>query len=374
MRIIVDALGLPAVGGARNSALGWLRALAAQGAENEYIVYVSRREEVLAAYPNVTQRVISIGNRFAVRLWAQAQLPPAVRRERADLLHFTKNLGVVGAPCPTVVTVNDLTHLILADQYPAIDSAYWRYIQPWLLRRADGIIAISESVKRDLLHWYDLDESRITVIYPACASHFHTRHSPEALSALRERHGLRDRLLLYAGGYGVHKNVKTLIHAMAHLATHIPHDLVLVGGYHHTTSDHHLEDLAEQLGVADRVRFLGIVSDEDLAMLYQAADLFVSASLNEGFGLVFLESMISGTPVVAAARGAAAEVVGEAGRFVDDALDSVTFSSAILDVLSCPQTLAQLKEKSLSQSRLYSWEKTAAATLNLYRQLVGDGS
>lgn len=372
MRIAIDALGLPPFGGAKASALGWLAALGRYGRENHYLVFLSRPEEVLSPFPNIEQRVIQMHNRFAVRIWAQLRLPRLLAREKVDLLHSMKNLSVFGVPCPTIITINDLSHVILRDLYPWADGLYWQTIQPRILRRATQIIAISENTKRDLARFYGLEANKIVTIYPSCDDRFRQPCEPKELERVRAKHDLPESLLLYVGGLGVHKNVTTLVRAFARIADEIPHGLVLVGGAHHTTSDRGLAQEVAALGLADRVWILGSVPEEDLPPLYHLADLFLLASLNEGFGLVLLEAMACGTPVLAARSGSVPEVVGNAGWLVDNPLDAEEFATAIVALLADRDMLAEMSARGLERSRIFTWEQTAKRTLTLYREMANE--
>ncbi len=373
MRIAIDALGLPPFGGARTSALGWLAALGRYDQENHYMLFVSSHaEEALMPFPNMEQRIIPLQNRFTARIAAQLLLPRLLAEDKADLLHSMKNLGVVGAPCPTIVTVNDLSHVVLRRLYPWADGIYWQFIQPRILRRARRVIAISENTRHDLMRWYGMEANRVVTLYPSCDERFRQPCTPEEQQRVREKYGLPQSLLLYVGGLGVHKNVGTLVQAFGRIAGEIPHGLVLVGGAHHTTSDRTLEEEVAALGLAERVWMLGSVPAEDLTPLYQLADLFVFASLNEGFGLVLLEAMACGTPVLAARTGSVEEVVGDCGRLVDDPLDVEGFAAAIVTLLGDRDGRMEMSAKGLERSRMFTWEETAKHTLALYREVVDE--
>jgi glycosyltransferase involved in cell wall biosynthesis len=215
-----------------------------------------------------------------------------------------------------------------------------------------------------------LDDGKIVVIYPSCDPRFSREYGPGALEKVRNRYRLPDAMLVFVGGLGIHKNVATLIRAFARITRDVAHGLVVVGGMHHTSSDPTLSTLAAALGVEGRVWFLGSVPPSDLPPLYRLADLCVSPSLNEGFGLALLEAMASGTPVLASNRGGIPEVVGDAGRLIEDPLDDRALASAILDLLADPETLAQMRERGLEGSRRFNWQQTAQSTLELYGEIV----
>lgn len=372
MRIGIDALGLPAFGGAKTSALGWLAALGRYDRDNQYLVFLSRPEGILSPFPNIEQRIIRIDNRFLVRIWAQTQLPRLLASEKVDLLHSVKNLGVFAAPCPTIITINDLTHIILHDIYPLFDNLYWKIVQPQILRRATRIIAISENTKHDLVRFYGLETDKIATIYPSCDDRFRQPCKSINLLQVRAKYNLPESFLLFVGGLGRHKNVSTLIQAFAKIVHKIPHGLVLVGGAHHTSSDHNLVQQTTALKIADRVWMLGSIPEEDLPALYHLADLFLFASLNEGFGLALLEAMACGTPILAARNSSVPEVIGNAGWLLDDPLNTEEFAKAIVAVLAQRDGLARMSARGLERSQLFTWEQTVNRTLSLYREVINE--
>ncbi|MGB9898578.1 glycosyltransferase family 4 protein [Thermanaerothrix sp.] len=373
MRIVIDALGLPILGGARTSALGWINALGEYDRDNYYTVYLSQFENSLARFSNIEQRVVPVRSRFAIRVWAQLYFPFLLARKRATLLHCMKNLGVVAAPCPTIITINDLSHLILRHFYPWLDGFYWRFVQPFILRNAQRIIAISESTKRDLIRFYHLDPDKIVTIYPSCDEEFRQPCGPWRLKQVQSKYGLPKSFIMYVGSFGVHKNVKTLIRAFAQVAREVPHGLVLVRGAHHTTSDRSVEQEVSALGLEDRVWILGPIPDDELPCFYHLADLFVLVSLNEGFGLVLLEAMACGTPILAARSGGMPEVVGDAAYLIDNPMDPAEVASAIIMLLSDQQKLAEMSIKGLERSQNFTWEQTAKRTVELYETVGKNG-
>ena len=371
MKIVLDALGLPRFGGARSSALGWLSALAAYSPEHHYWVFVSRHEPELTEFSNLKQLVAPVANRFLVRMWAQATIPFFLRRTGADLYHATKNLSVIGAPCPVVITVNDLTHVLLARCYPWLDNMYWRWIQPFMLRRAARIIAISESTRQGLIDCYGLDERRIEVIYPCYHPRYRQATSVATRVAVRNRYGLPESYILYVGGLGLHKNVTTLVSSFDAIASRVPQGLVLVGGNYHTSSDQALFSAVAEGGRARRIWLLDAVPEEDMPAIYQMADLFVLPSLNEGFGLTLLEAMASGVPVVASCAGAIPEVVGGAGCLLSAIQDQQALAGTLLALLNSPSERAVLKEKGTARAAAFSWETTATKTVAFYEMCAG---
>jgi len=119
------------------------------------------------------------------------------------------------------------------------------------------------------------------------------------------------------------------------------------------------------------VRFLGPVPEDDLPALYAGATLFVFPSLYEGFGLPVLEAMACGTPVACSNTSSLPEVVGDAALTFDPA-DSSAIARAITRVLADAELRQVLRERGLAQAAGFSWERTAAKTLEVYRRAAGN--
>ncbi len=371
MKVFVDALGLPPIGGTRSYTVGWLTALAQAAPSTTCEVFLTRSEPELSAYPNLRQRVIPVGHRMGIRLWAQLNFPRLVHRERPDVFHAMKNLGVLGLTCPSVVTVHDLTHRVLPDLFPVVDRLYWRWLQGLMLRRFNCLIAVSESTRRDLVNYYHLDPSTIRVIYQSIASHFGPERDPRSETQVCEKFGLSRPFILYVGGWAIHKNLATLIEAYAQLAGQVPHDLVIVGGTYHTSNAWETRRRLDQMSVRSRVRLLESVTDNELAHLYRLADLFVAPSLNEGFGLSVLEALASGTSVVASRVGGLPEAGGDVVTWIDNPLDVKEWVSALGRELQLPLREPELVRRRQAQAQRFKWVTTGDLTLEIYRELVG---
>lgn len=375
MRVLFDALGLPPYGGAKSSALGWIRSVAERGVEHQFIAIVSKHEPVLEGLANLEQFVVSPSGRFSVRIWAQICLPWIVRARNVDLVHFTKNHGCFFVPCSTVITINDLSRLHYPTMFSHVDVLYWKTIQHVLLRSVDRIIAISENTKRDLMRFYYLPPEKIQVIYPAISPRFRSREaSTKEVSEVLQRYEIRSPYILSVGGMAVHKNVYTALCAFYSLLDQgylTDYMFVIVGGLFHTHNDQRLFDLADQHN-NQQIRFTGAVDDEDLPYIFAGASLFVYPSLYEGFGIAPLEAMACGVPVLAARSGSVPEVVGDAGWLLDDPLDVKGFAAAIVTLVADRDMLAEMSARGLERSRIFTWEQTAERTLALYREVANE--
>lgn len=373
LRIALDVLGLGRPGGARTATLNLLVGLGELDTANRYVAFVEKPEPALERFPNFEQRVIPADKRLTMRLWAQTRLPGILRRERFDLVHHNRSLGVFGAPCPTIITVYDVTILTLPHLYPFIDVWYWRWIQPRLLRRMDRIVAISQSTRNDLERLLGIPHEQVDVIYAAPDPAFRPLEDRTFLPAVRQKYGLPEGFILFVGLMARKKNVPTLLRAYARLRqeTDLPHPLVVVGRPFATSNDQRrVLHMVDDLGLGTSVRFTGLIPQEDVVALYNAAAAFVFPSLHEGFGLVPLEAMACGVPVIASNTSAIPEVVGDAAILLDDPTDDRKLMAAIARVLTDPELARSMVQRGFAQARRFSREGSARQMLAVYEQLA----
>jgi glycosyltransferase involved in cell wall biosynthesis len=167
------------------------------------------------------------------------------------------------------------------------------------------------------------------------------------------------------------KNHVGLIEAFAglvHAHPELPHELVLAGK--ETWFVRRVRDAARNSGVADRIRFLGFVSDDDLLHLYNACDLFCFPSFYEGFGLPVLEAMACGAAVACSNTSAIPEVTdGAALLFNPYNADEIT--RAMLDLILLPELRARMSRLGSQRATQFSWQKTAHETLEVYYSVLG---
>jgi len=377
LKIAVDALGIGRWGGGRTATLNLLVALGKLDHENRYELFLETPEPAFDPFPNFQQRLVPVRSRLAMRFWAQARLPGILRRERFDLIHHTRALAVFGAPCPAIMTIFDLTILVLPEFYPWLDVWYWRWVQPRLLRRLDRVIAISHNTRREMEAFLGLDGERIVVIYPAVGDDFRLPANPEQVAAARERYGLPARFFLYVGILARKKNLSTLLRAYARLkqTVDLPHHLVVAGRPFPTSNDEAtVHRLIDTLGLKGQVHLTGLVPQADLPLLYSAADLFVYPSLHEGFGLAPLEAMACGVPVITTRGGALPETVGEAAILVNNPLDDAEMAAAIYRVATDQALADELRRRGWQQAARFSYAQAAHRLRDLYVETAGKGT
>ena len=347
-----------------------LRHAAEQCVDDEISVISNVAIETTERLPARVRQVVAPS--WSPRLvWMQTQAPRLLRRLGADVVHFTNGMVPLGGSLPTVVTIHDMS----LTMYPAFHP--WRRVvlnRPFVniaARRADAIITVSDSAKRDIVRLYGVEDSRVHVVHEAAAPSFRVIREPFELRRVRERYGLADHFILYVGTIEPRKNLPTLIEAFARRRTagDLPHQLVCAGPYGWLSRD--IEALIERLGVRDAVLFTGYVPFADLPAIYNLAEAFVFPSIYEGFGLPVVEAMACGAPVITGRVSALNEVSGDAAECVDP-LDVDTLGEALVALTRSRERREELARRGLERARGFSWDRAAAETLAVYRLAAAD--
>jgi glycosyltransferase involved in cell wall biosynthesis len=244
-------------------------------------------------------------------------------------------------------------------------------------RRADLVLTVSESARRDLLAWFRLPEDRVRVVPEGPADVFGPSPGDAESENVLLRYGVDrgSRFFLYVGGLSPHKNLPRLIEGFARSALgREGFRLVLVGDTGDVFHTHvpELREAVTRHGLAGRVVFTGFVPDEDLVTFYSRAEALVQPSLMEGFGLPPVEAMACGTPVVSSTAGSLPEVVGDAGVFFDPT-DVGRLAGALRRVVHEPSLRTDLAAKALRRASRFRWSETARAVLDAFESLAPAG-
>lgn len=201
----------------------------------------------------------------------------------------------------TVVTVFDLTEIVLKNLYPrGIRGEVKWQIQKNLLKFVDHIITISESAKKDIIKIIGIPAEKITVTYLAAGENYKNLNLK------------KDNFVLYIGDINPNKNLSSLFKAMALLKGE---KLVLVGKALAESAE--IKKEIETLGITNRVTLAGFVEENEEIILLNKAKVYVQPSIYEGFGLPVLEAMACGTPVICGENSSLPEVAGDAATYAD---------------------------------------------------------
>ncbi len=301
----------------------------------------------------------------------QRAFPRIARQIDADIAHVPYWGTPMACPVKLVTTVLDVIPLLypiynrgpLASLYTALVSS--------AARGSNHIITISETAKVDIEEQLRIPEDQITVAYLAPAERYHPRIGAEDDEVVREKYDLPERFVLYLGGFDWRKQVNQLLLAYTYVGEADGDAFPLViAGREPSYDDRlfpNLREYCRRLNIEDYVRWIGFVDEEDKPALYRLADVFVFPSVYEGFGLMALEAMASGAPVVASDAIVFEEILEDAAFIVNNARE---MAGAILALLIQQPLRDTMINQGLALASNYSWRKTAEETLEVYKRVM----
>ena len=348
-----------------------VRAFAQQKTGDTFFVYVENPDALpREARDAAHMRVVTFKTRSGVTRLVR-ELPERAARDGLDVLHISYNAPLMlPAACALVVTIHDVSFEEHPEWFPRTLRAFLKWSVPRSARMARAILTDTECARADLMRLYHLPPEKIAVTHYAADARFRPIADAGALQAVRAKYNTSDHFVLAVGNMQPRKNLARLMQAFAQVkrAYALPHKLVLVGQKLWLAQN--VLAVAQALG--DDVILTGYVPDADLPMLYNAADVFCYPSLYEGFGLPVLEAMACGAAVITSNTSALPEVAGDAAALVNP--HSVEeLADALYQTLTNAPRRQQLRQKGLARARLFSWERTARQTLQVYARAAGDG-
>jgi glycosyltransferase involved in cell wall biosynthesis len=290
-------------------------------------------------------------------------------QDRPDLLHVQYN-APIGCPVPLVVSVHDVSFLDHPEYFSPLRPQQLRYTVRRTIRRSARVLTGSEFSRAAIIRAYGLPDDKVVVVPNAAEQRFRPISREAAAARVAERFRIPSPFVLTVGDLQPRKNHLGLISAFAEMLRampSLPHHLVLAGKDSWHSS--HVHRAARVSGVADRIHFTGFVSDDDLLALYNACELFVFPSFYEGFGLPVLEAMACGRAVACSNTSALPEVA-DAAAILFDPYSKDEATRAMLDLVLDGELRARMEKLGTHRASQFSWQKTAARTLEVYHDVA----
>jgi len=323
------------------------------------------------------------------KLWTQIGLPLALLKDcrlkgRQINVFFTPtHYAPRFCPCPRVISIMDLSFLHFPEMFRKKDLYQLKNWTAYSIKKAAKILTISQASKSDIIKYYQVPEEKVVVTYPGTTMQklksknqkdpvkFALQTHGASIENIKKKYNIEGDYILSVGTLQPRKNYTKLIEAFGKILKQVQNDslgLVIVGKKGWMWEE--ILEAPKKFGVADKVKFLDYISDEDLLALYNGAKCFVLISLYEGFGLPVLEAMKQGCPVVVSNISSLPEVVGEAGILVDPN-DVEDITKGILRVLNFNTSEYEKYVKmGRQQASKFSWEKCAKETLEVLKEVA----
>ncbi|MCW1930284.1 MAG: glycosyltransferase family 4 protein [Candidatus Kerfeldbacteria bacterium] len=304
----------------------------------------------------------------------QIFMPLTIARAHVDLMHFPHFNVPLLYRRPYIVTIHDLIILHFATERATTlgPLLYWfkhqagQMVMRHAVHHAQHILTVSEFSKRDIINYYGIDDSLVSVTYEAAEVQDSLVFNEKEQERVLRTYGITGRYVLYIGNAYPHKNLEMLIEAASqYKKTRGSEQLrfVFVGKEDYFYS--RLKHLAWAKNVDDIVTFTGFVPDNELPVLYHNALVYAFPSAYEGFGLPPLEAMALGTPVVSSNASCLPEILGDAALYFDPH-DVSGILQAIHRVMNSSEQRELLIARGLRRVRQFSWKRMAEQTVSMY--------
>jgi glycosyltransferase involved in cell wall biosynthesis len=362
-------------GGTATYAQQLVREYASIGADHQFYVLYNRHAagaDLLG--PNFHPARIRTIPKHRVEQWT---FPLELARLRLDVLHSPDFIPPLRLRTfASVITIHDLAFMHFPEIHDELGKRYYGQLDR-AVRVAERIIAVSESTAADVRTLLRPDPGRLHVVYEAVDPFFmgvDAERDAEELAASRAELGLEERFILFVGTIEPRKNIPMLIRAYAGLRERLRESappLVLAGPRGWLADEVYRLVTAHDL--AGVIGFTGRVSKRRLRALYGAATIVVLPSLYEGFGLTALEAMACGAPVLASGNGAVGEVAGDAAVYAD-ARDPAAWTDAMEELLGNEVRRRAVIDAGSRRVGMFSWERAARETLDIYRLAAEDAA
>jgi glycosyltransferase involved in cell wall biosynthesis len=371
MNILIDFSQIPIKKtGVGTYAVNLIQKFSETDTEDRFFILIQDDERVFDHLHDHRFLFITVSHKFFRRilprfLLEQLFIPWLIRKHHIDCVHSLHySFPLFTFTAKKVVTVHDMTFFLFPEYHLVVKRYYFRFWIHMAAEFADRIITDSRSTRDD---FYLLTRERklnVTVVPLACSMPEIPDSHKEDFRRIQKKYNLQNDYFLFIGTIEPRKNIIRLIHAFEKLSMELPvYTLVIIGqkGWDYEK----VGSVVEKSDVKNRIVFAGFVEEIEKLLLLKYAKLFLYPSIYEGFGLPVLEALSHGIPTVTSNVSSMPEIAGDAALKVNP-LDVDEIYSAMKSLLEDESVYRSFQQKARDQARLFSWEKTAGETLQVY--------
>lgn len=297
--------------------------------------------------------------------WRSWGMTKDILRQECDIFHGLSHELPIGLPksgIKTLVTIHDVIFQHYPELYPWIDRKIYREKWRYSCLHANKIIAVSRQTKKDLCHFFDVDETKVEVIYPPVEPTIN--HIAADDFFVKEK--LPKEYFLSVGALNKRKNISLIIHAYSLLNKEDRIPLIIVGK---GSEKKKLQELVHRYKLNELIQFKDYIASEDLPAYYQFAKALIYPSLYEGFGIPIVESLRNKTPVIASQTSAMPEAAGP-GAILINPYQPEDLADAMSQMLTDETKRELLITEGYRHSLQFDPEVIAKEQLRLYRELI----
>ena len=320
-------------------------------------------------YPNVTEVDTGYGKMRSGLFWDHVVVPRVAKRLKLDAV-FNPFLSV---PIPgrfkKVMVMHNVEYHLIPKVYDWKMYTRWWFLEKAIMPAADRVISISNVMTRDFRRTVKYPFENVRTVYHGVNEKFKPVRDSATLARMKAKYSLPDEFILFVGHIYPQKNFANLVRALHAIGDQLPHQLVVIGRPRWRYKE--ILQVVDDLNLKARILFLNEVANDDLPAVYSQAACLVYPSLYESFGLVQLEAMASGCPVVGANAGAIPEVSGDAALLFDPH-DPADMAQKIVTMLRTPGLRESYVARGFERAKEFTWERCARETLKVLEDVVAN--
>lgn len=341
-----------------------------QDTENNYVIFLMSKE--FDDFVILSDRVRKVKVSAKWYSWQEQLLFPfQLYKEKLDLMHFTHFNSSILYFGKTIVTIHDVTPFFFPGHKmkSLIRRIGFRAVFFSSVKKAKRVIAVSASTKNDIVKHFKIKENKIRVVYEGADEQFRVINNCEEIEIFKKKYNITKPFIFYTGVWRNHKNLVGLIKAFGILKNRYKLNYKLVLGGKEDSYYPEVRKTWENLMLENEIIRPGFIDQADLSLFYNVAKVFVIPSFYEGFGLIGLEAMACGTPVVSSNTTSLPEVLGAAAVYFDPK-NTEEIAEKIKLVLTDKKLYNKQREKGFQQLEKYSWGKMGNETMEIYDEIL----
>ena len=346
-----------------------IRILSTYYPQNEYYLYHPNKNKKIE-FKNTSASVFeksptSRFNKYFSNYWRQFSIVNDLKKNNISLFHGLSGelpFHLKSNNIKSTVTIHDLIFLRFPEFYNWFDRKIYSYKFKKACQQAAVVIAISEQTKKDIVEFFNIDASKIEVLYQGCSNVFKQTFSEVEKTNVAAKYNLPDKFILNVGTIEERKNIFEVVKAIQN--TNIK--LVIVGKK--TKYSNKIETFITQNNMASQVQFLSGLSLNELAITYQLATLFIYPSLYEGFGIPIIEALYSKTPVITSNLSCLPEAGGPNSMYINPK-NTEEIKNAIAFLIDNAALQAEMSEKGFTFAQQFNDDVIAEKMMNLYNKI-----
>ena len=357
-----------------NSGLGnysrdLIKLLSEYNPENEYYLFKHKNKQGVKFETINNVHTILPSTSFYKKfggIWRSAGMCGDIKKSPINIYHGLSQelpLGIEKTGVKTVVTIHDCIFLRFPELFDISYNIIFKQKYTHACRVADCIIAISEQTKRDIMHYFNVPEEKIDVVYQGCNTNFYDAVSAEKKKVVKEKYNLPDKFILSVGTIEERKNLLSVFKGVKKANIDVP--VIAIG---------RATDYTEKVKTYVKENnlngtFIHNADFEDFPAIYQLATCMAYPSIFEGFGIPILEALNSGTPVITTAGGVFPEVGGDAALYVEYGNDE-QMSDCLTRILNDENLRKELSQKGKKQALKFREAEIAKNLMSVYKKIV----